>query len=170
MDVGANITGLPFAWFNSVDQQNYKKDWCNNDYLTFRLVAPYYRLLPFQIIRRRTLTPATSWYIENMQSGEIIDLLAISPADNLEYQASNDYGWIIYRATQAFTSLLSSGFWISRLSDGVENWESELFEIDCFVDENDYGQVIGIDDIGTGLLVESPDDFLLTDLNDFVIP
>ena len=177
MDVGANIQNLIFCWYDNIEKQNYQKNWCNGDFQTAPLITPHNKLLPFQIKRAayNVDTDDLTWIMINVVTGETVDLKALLPADftTLYIRTTGEVDYIVYDATQSFNIYLTGGYWYSVMSDGLQTWYSEVFMIGCFVDPADAGTVIGIDEMGGGLIIEehgSWNDFLLADSDDVVAP
>jgi len=166
MNLNTNIRGLSLPFFSVAGQQNYLKRWCYKNTLTFKLITTQYKLPPFQIRRRSTVDAITSFYLENIDSGLTYNLITFV-TNNLTYERSVDFGWVIYQNIDFFESLIPCGQYIIKISDGVEAWESEVITIQKFVDIADSGSFGGIDDLGSKLLI-SDDDFLMFNINEFV--
>lgn len=183
MDVNSNIQGLIFNWYKIEDysgfpensQQNHRKCWCKGDYSTTPLYMPFNKLLPFQIKRNYNSVPVASlnWKIINLNTGVENDLMSLLPAGfiTLEIKSDGYNDWIIYYASESFTSIINDGVYYCVINDGINYFESEVFQIGAWVDPQDVeGILLGEDG---GIIIEdhgSYNDYLLSEAGDFVLP
>lgn len=151
-----------FRFYNDIDQQNFRKSWCLQDLSTFKLRCTKKRLLAFQINRASVPDVITQFYLYDANGNFILDLetLLPSPHTTLFYiRTVNDLDYIIYNASQDFTSDLPCGDHYVYISDGVNDWYSEIILIDDFDDnENEESHL---------LIRDNPKYYLkITDLTD----
>jgi hypothetical protein len=119
-----------FRWYDSTDKQSFRR-FQSGDYSTYRLNTPYNRLLPFQIRRVTRPNLITVLDLYTPEDVRVSDLLALCPALTFEYKSVGTYDYLTYKASKDFTSNLPKGFYYCLLSDGKQNWYSEVFFVGC---------------------------------------
>ena len=176
MDIAANIKRMAFPWYDSLDKQNFRKRWCSGDYKTAPLWCPQNKLLPFILknAANGTTVDDLTWTIVSLADGSVTDLKSILQAGQttLEKKTTTEIDYILYYATEEFTTYLNEGDYYSVMTDGENTWYSEVFRISCFINPNDGGVFAGLDDMGNRIIIEEHgawDDFLLVDGDDYAI-
>jgi len=128
---------LPF--YDSVDKQNFKKEWMYNDVFTVPLICPKNKLLPFQVKRSNKYNTLVSLELYCYDGTLIDDILADIPAGDIDIVSSQGYDFIIYYGNKALSNDLSGGFYFLKLYDGSQYWYSEIFNVKCFDWNKRYG-------------------------------
>ena len=123
-----NNNFFPLPWYKSVKYQDFRKSYAYGN--VFRLIAPDRALLPFQI--RRAHRPEATFIVRilyddgtqyrNVSADVAADLHVVSGEDFDVIQYCNDGG-------TGFFQRLAPGRYYAELSDGVETWFSEVFNV-----------------------------------------
>jgi hypothetical protein len=124
-------TVLPF--FNTKDKQWFRMT--GTDYKLLELICPQNRLLPWQI--RRTVRPnyLTSIKLVCAEDDASVEILAEIDSDEISYRTAGGFDFITYLAAQDLLSMLDCGYYYLQVTDGVETWYSEIFNVQDFVDD-----------------------------------
>lgn len=123
-----NNNFFPLPWYKSVKYQDFRKSYAYGN--VFQLIAPDRALLPFQI--RRAHRPEATFIVRilyddgtqyrNVSADVAADLHVVSGEDFDVIQYCNDGG-------TGFFQRLAPGRYYAELSDGVETWFSEVFNV-----------------------------------------
>ena len=126
-----NLSVLP--WYESLSFQNHRKSYAFG--AIFPLITPPQTVLPFQLVRPLRSAPlAVSIYtkegilVADITSEMNASGLMITPFNSLDYDV------ISYSSTGLLTTSLSVGIYYLRLSDGIQTWYSDMFNIVSSVD------------------------------------
>lgn len=120
-----NLSVLP--WYNSLDEQNSRKNYSYGD--IYPLFAEANKLLPFQIIRE-TRTNAISFVRLYDKTGKLIEEITqpiIEAGLQIVRFEQLGYDVIVYPALFPLSINQLDGIYYMTLSDGVQTWYSEMF-------------------------------------------
>lgn len=116
---------LPF--YSSVEQQNHRKDYAFGE--VFQLVTPINNILPFQIVRPTSNAPITTAEIYDRKDNLVQSVLPEILDSGLFITSYADYQIINYSGLFAMDIDLDEGFYYLKLSDNLDTWYSELFNM-----------------------------------------
>jgi hypothetical protein len=122
-----NLSPLPF--YDSVERQNHRKDYAFGE--VFCLGTPDRKILPFQIIREHRTNQIVYAKLRKKDGTEFLDVLNELSATGLlvnQYTASG-YDVIVYPGILPMAITTPEGEYYLHLSDGVQNWFSDVFTI-----------------------------------------
>lgn len=122
-----NLSVLPF--YSDLGKQNHRKDYAFGE--IYNLITPDRKVLPFQIIREHRVNAISSAVLKRANGVTFLNILTQMVATGLgvnEYSA-NGYDVIIYPGVLPMSITTPEGLYYLELSDGVETWYSEVFNI-----------------------------------------
>lgn len=120
---------FPLPWYKSVKYQDFRKSYAYGN--VFQLIAPDRSLLPFQI-RRAHRTSAVFTLRVLYDDGTLYRNISADTAADLHVVSGTDFDVIQYCNTglaNQFARPLTPGRYYAELSDGVETWYSEVFNV-----------------------------------------
>lgn len=120
---------FPLPWYKSVKYQDFRKSYAYGN--VFQLIAPDRSLLPFQI-RRAHRTSAAFTLRVLYDDGTLYRNISADTAADLHVVSGTDFDVIQYCNTglaNQFARPLTPGRYYAELSDGVETWYSEVFNV-----------------------------------------
>lgn len=134
----------PLRFYDSLDKQNWRRVYANGAGLenAQTLINPENSIIPFQIRRKKSLNVIAVFDLyqyDNALDDFVfeLDILTIIPAplsNHLRVVQCSEVDNIIWNPRLSFTSDLTCGLKYIHLSDGVFNWYSEVFRVECFDD------------------------------------
>ena len=124
----------PLKWYDTKDKQNFRRSWVKNGLRKFNvLLNPQNSILPFQIRRYHSIRPITILDLYDAENDtfyeDILVKLAAPINDHLRIWQMGTADNIVYSQKKAFTSNLDCGIYYLHLSDGINNWYSEVFTV-----------------------------------------
>lgn len=128
----------PLRFWDNVARQNWRQEWQKNIGLAKPeavLINPVNTIVPFQLRRRRSVSVITTFDLYSWNGSDFVyslDLTTIVTVGltthmkiiSMEY-ADN----ILWNPVASFTSDLTCGLHYVHVSDGTNNWYSEVFEV-----------------------------------------
>lgn len=135
----------PLRFYDSVDKQNWRRSWVKSglrDRMT--LLCPKNAIVPFQIRRRKSPNPLTIFdlYMFDYAIDDFTfaaDMFALIPAPTtthlkiIQMQVADN---IIWNPQASLSIDLDCGYYYVHISDGTDNWYSEVFMVDDFTVSN----------------------------------
>ena len=140
----------PLRFWDSVDKQNWRKSWIKNGLMPEAvLICPENAIVPFQIRRRRSPLPITTFdlYTYDEASNAFVydmDLFTVIPApltNHLRVIQLETADNIIWYPQADFTTALLCGLHYVHISDGTNNWYSEVFSVIGGFSDNTTGYI-----------------------------
>ena len=127
-----NLSVLPF--YESVEKQNHRKDYAFGE--IFPLFTPDKRVLPFQIIRPHRANGIVGAWLYDLTEHSIADITIPLKDSGLAIHSygANGYDVITYHGQLPLSIDTPEGRYYIHMTDGVQNWYSEVFTIVRFVD------------------------------------
>lgn len=116
-----------FRWYDELQYQIHRQPYSYGQY--HRLACSSSNLLPFQVWRETNGNAVTEFVLIDRETQSETDMLAILTAGGLAVTAFTGYDLITYPATLNFTTTLPEGLYYARMSDGVNTWYSEVFNM-----------------------------------------
>lgn len=123
-----NLNVLPF--YTNIEEQNHRKEYAFGSVYT--LIAPNYKLLPFQIVRAKQDPPSQVGVFEliNFKTGAVTDILTEMLAAGFDLKFFDDFDLFINYAALSFPSLqLDAGQYYARITDAENEWFSDIFTV-----------------------------------------
>lgn len=120
---------FPLPWYKSVKYQDFRKSYAYGN--VFQLIAPDRSLLPFQIRRAHRTSAAFTLRVLH-DDGTLYRNISADAAADLHVVSGTDFDVIQYCNTglaNQFARPLTPGRYYAELSDGVETWYSEVFNV-----------------------------------------
>jgi hypothetical protein len=120
---------FPLPWYKSVKYQDFRKSYAYGN--VFQLIAPDRSLLPFQIRRAHRASAAFTLRVL-YDDGTLYRNISADTAADLHVVSGTDFDVIQYCNTglaNQFARPLTPGRYYAELSDGVETWYSEVFNV-----------------------------------------
>ncbi|WP_418665446.1 hypothetical protein [Alistipes finegoldii] len=120
---------FPLPWYKSVKYQDFRKSYAYGN--VFQLIAPDRSLLPFQIRRAHRTSAAFTLRVLH-DDGTLYRNISADAAADLHVVSGSDFDVIQYCNTglaNQFARPLTPGRYYAELSDGVETWYSEVFNV-----------------------------------------
>ena len=126
---------FPLPWYDSLERQNHRRDYAFGN--VFPLITPDRRLLPFQIRRGTRSNSISKVILRNLQGQQIADITSqiIETGLHVKRFESEGYDLIIYTGNLPMAITTHEGLYYAEMSDGVQTWYSEVFDIVRTVDE-----------------------------------
>lgn len=126
---------FPLPWYDSLERQNHRRDYAFGN--VFPLITPDRKLLPFQISRDTRSNGITKLILRNLQGQQIADIRSqmIETGLHVKRFQSEGYDLIIYTGNLPMAITTHEGLYYAEMSDGVQTWYSEVFDIVRTVDE-----------------------------------
>jgi hypothetical protein len=127
----------PLKWYDTIEKQNFRKDWVKNGMRFFNLLlTPKNSIIPFQVRRYHSLLPINTLDLYNAHTDVFeLDILAKLPApanNHIKVYQMGIADNIVFTQTTAFATNLDEGEYYLHLSDGVNNFYSEVFKVVCY--------------------------------------
>lgn len=122
-----NISVLP--WYNSINEQNHRKSYAFGD--IYPLFTPKDKLLPFQImrgLRTEQIILAEMYTIEGVLFADILTPLNETGLEIVSFPIF-EYDVIVYPGLFPMAINATPGQYYVKLSDGVEEWFSDVFTV-----------------------------------------
>lgn len=128
-----NLSVLP--WYDSISRQNHRRDYAYGN--VYQLITPDRKLLPFQIIRETRSSQISQVLLKNIEGKTIWNLTEQMKETGLTVKRFSDDGYdlIIYPGTLPMAIMTPEGLYYAEISDGVQRWYSEVFNIVRTVDD-----------------------------------
>lgn len=128
-----NLSVLP--WYDSISRQNHRRDYAYGN--VYQLITPDRKLLPFQIRRDTRSNSISQVLLKNIEGKTIADITSQMTETGLIVKSFSDDGYdlIIYPGTLPMAITTPEGLYYAELSDGVQRWYSEVFNIVRTVDD-----------------------------------
>lgn len=128
-----NLSVLP--WYDSISRQNHRRDYAYGN--VYQLITPDRKLLPFQIRRDTRSNSISQVLLKNIEGKTIADITSQMAETGLIVKSFSDDGYdlIIYPGTLPMAITTPEGLYYAELSDGVQRWYSEVFNIVRTVDD-----------------------------------
>ena len=128
-----NLSVLP--WYDSIERQNHRRDYAFGN--VFPLITPDRKLLPFQIRRATRGNGISQVLLKDITGKQIANITSQMTETGLEVKrfASDGYDLIIYPGILPMAVMTPEGLYYAELSDGVQRWYSEVFNIVRTVDD-----------------------------------
>ena len=120
----------PLPWYDSVEKQDFRKWYAYG--AVYPLFAPANILLPWQIIRDHRTNNITAVEMYDKKGTLIADITQPMLDAGLQIVQTDDYpnkDIIIYPANQYMATDMQNGQYFLRLTDGVQEWFSEVLTI-----------------------------------------
>lgn len=120
---------FPLPWYKSVKYQDFRKSYAYGN--VFQLIAPDRSLLPFQIRRAHRTSAAFTLRVLH-DDGTLYRNISADAAADLHVVSGSDFDVIQYCNTglaNQFARPLTPGRYYAELSDGVDTWYSEVFNV-----------------------------------------
>lgn len=139
----------PLRWYDDIDKQNWRQDHTNGGGLKNKsgvclvAICPTNQIIPWQVRRRRSHAVITSLDLYKLDetTGEFnyelnvlteipapqtscLNIIQLSTADN-----------IVWNPTKDINTPLTNGYYYLYLSDGYNEWWSEVFFVDCELED-----------------------------------
>ena len=129
-----NLSVLP--WYDSINRQNHRRDYAYGN--IYQLITPDRKLLPFQIRRNTRSNSISQVLLKNVEGKTIANITAQMKETGLTVKrfSANGYDLMIYPGTLPMAINTPEGLYYAEISDGVQRWYSEVFNIVRTV--NDY--------------------------------
>ena len=122
-----NISVLP--WYNSIYEQNHRKSYSFGD--VYPLFTPKDKILPFQIMRKtrsEIIIEAKLFTIDGVLFSDILSDLNDSGLQIVSFPLFG-YDVIVYTGDFPMSINMTSGQYYVKISDGVEDWYSDVFTV-----------------------------------------
>lgn len=126
---------FPLPWYDSLKRQNHRRDYAFGN--IYPLLTPDRKLLPFQIRRNTRNKGITKLILRNLQGQQIADIRSQMIETGLQIKRfqSEGYDLIIYTGNLPMAITTHEGLYYAEMSDGVQTWYSEVFDIVRTVDD-----------------------------------
>lgn len=125
----------PLRFYDTTDKQNFRKSWVKNGIDKYSCVNnPKNSLIPFQLGRKksnRTITTFDLYTIDDVFYKNILTIISGTINDHLKYYQYTSIDKIIWNPINDFTSFLDSGYYYIYISDGFNDWYSEVMYVGC---------------------------------------
>ena len=135
----------PLRWYDDIDKQNWRQKhvhgggFKNENGVCLVAVCPTNQIIPWQVRRRRSSAAITSLdaYRLDEATGEFVyhmNVLREIPAPQtsclsiIQLQTADN---IVWNPTKDINTPLTNGYYYLYLSDGNNEWWSEVFYVDC---------------------------------------
>lgn len=127
-----NLSVLP--WYDSINKQNHRRDYAFGN--IFPLITPDRRLLPFQIRRNTRSNGITQVLLRTIDGKQFANITTEIKETGLEVKrfSSDGYDLIIYPGILPIATMTPEGLYYAEITDGVQRWYSEVFNIVRTVD------------------------------------
>lgn len=128
-----NLSVLP--WYDSINRQNHRRDYAYGN--VYQLITPDRKLLPFQIRRSTRSNEISQVLLRNIEGKEIANITSQIKETGLTVKrfSADGYDLIIYPGILPMAIEIPEGLYYAEISDGVQRWYSEVFNIVRTVDE-----------------------------------
>lgn len=117
----------PFPWYDDISKQNHRRDYAFGN--IFPLITPNNRLLPFQFRRDSRSASVTSVILRNIAGRQMYDITDAIKETGLTIRSFDGYDLIIYSGNIPMAISMREGYYYAEMSDGVETWYSEVFDV-----------------------------------------
>lgn len=117
----------PFPWYDDISKQNHRRDYAFGN--IFPLITPNNRLLPFQLRRDSRSASVTSVILRNIAGRQMYDITDAIKETGLTIRSFDGYDLIIYPGNIPMAISMREGYYYAEMSDGVETWYSEVFDV-----------------------------------------
>lgn len=136
MKIDAGIV-QPLKWYDTIEKQNFRREWVKTGLRNYNvLLTPKNSILPFQVRRYHSLLPITTLDLYDAITDTFeVDILAKLPApanNHIKIYQMGIADNIVFTQTTAFAANLDEGTYYLHLSDGVNNFYSEVFKVMCY--------------------------------------
>ena len=128
-----NLSVLP--WYDSINRQNHRRDYAYGN--IYQLITPDRKLLPFQIRRSTRSNGISQVLLRNIEGKQIANITSQIKETGLTVKrfSADGYDLIIYPGILPMAITTPEGLYYAEISDGVQRWYSEEFNIERTVDE-----------------------------------
>lgn len=128
-----NLSVLP--WYDSINRQNHRRDYAYGN--IYQLITPDRKLLPFQIRRSTRSNGISQVLLRNIEGKQIANITSQIKETGLTVKrfSADGYDLIIYPGILPMAITTPEGLYYAEISDGVQRWYSEVFNIVRTVDE-----------------------------------
>lgn len=128
-----NLSVLP--WYDSISRQNHRRDYAYGN--VYQLITPDRKLLPFQFRRETRTNPISKVLLKGIDGKVISDITQQMDETGLTIKrfVEDGYDLIIYPGLLPMATPTPEGLYYAELTDGVETWYSEVFNIVRTVDD-----------------------------------
>jgi hypothetical protein len=128
-----NLSVLP--WYDSISRQNHRRDYAYGN--VYQLITPDRKLLPFQFRRETRTNPISQVLLKGIDGKLISDITQQMDETGLTIKrfVEDGYDLIIYPGLLPMATPTPEGLYYAELTDGVETWYSEVFNIVRTVDD-----------------------------------
>lgn len=123
-----NLSVLPF--YSDIRYQNHRRSYAYGE--IYPLMTPSATLLPFQIIRPHRSDDITGAMLRKKNGQLVADIMEEMKNCGLRIikkKPSSDKDVIIFPATVALSTAIPDGMYYLELSDGIDQWVSEIFTV-----------------------------------------
>ena len=123
-----NLSVLPF--YSDIRYQNHRRSYAYGE--IYPLMAPSATLLPFQLIRPHRSDDIASVTMKKKDGQLVADITQAMKNCGLrilEQRPSLDKDVILFPATVALNTEIPDGMYYLELSDGIDQWVSEIFTV-----------------------------------------
>ena len=117
----------PFPWYDDISKQNHRRDYAFGN--IFPLITQNNRLLPFQLRRDSRSASVTSVILRNIAGRQMYDITDAIKETGLTIRSFDGYDLIIYPGNIPMAISMRNGYYYAEMSDGVETWYSEVFDV-----------------------------------------
>lgn len=136
MKIDAGIV-QPLKWYDTIEKQNFRREWVKTGLRNYNvLLSPKNSILPFQVRRYHSLLPINTLDLYDAVTDVFYeDILAKLPApanNHIKVYQMGIADNIVFTQTTAFSTNLDEGTYYLHLSDGVNNFYSEVFKVMCY--------------------------------------
>lgn len=121
----ANTSILPF--YTDINLQNHRRSYAYGQ--TYPLYCETSYVPPFQIIRAHRNNGISSAFLFDLDGNYVTNLYTSLSDTGLVVKSFTDYDVIVYPAWLPFGYSIPEGRYYIRLSDGVDNWFSDVFTV-----------------------------------------
>ena len=132
MKIGDGIVQV-LRWYSDTSKQNFRKSWIRNGLMKHNLlVSPDHSVLPFQLRRYASLSVVTVLDLYDENDNFVMNVLGALPApatDHIRIYGVGHFNNIVFYQKAALSQDMPCGAHYLHLSDGTNNWYSELFAV-----------------------------------------
>jgi len=128
-----NILKTVFPFYSSIEHQNHRRSWCKDKMVSFSLISPQERFLPFQIVRPLNAVTTYTWQLFDAYTDILLGSITF-PAGQIETATSGGQDFITYFGTDVFLAPYDCGKYYIYWSDGTNEKWSEVFTVKEFDD------------------------------------
>ena len=122
-----------YPFYDSVDHQNFKKEWMYDDLCSVKLICSKNRLLPFQVQRRTVCNIITQLDLYSYDGTYMRSVLSDIDAADFIIKSTTVNDRIIYYGAKDLIQDLPCGCYYLVMSDNRQTWYGEVFSVQDFV-------------------------------------